>query len=155
MLRDLLDKKVLYGWEYAMRRLAFMVACSASLYVALSAGASADIVVRIDKSSQSMSVTVDGQHRYTWAVSTGVGGTPSGTYRPQALSRNHRSNLYNGAPMPYSIFYSGNFAIHGMTHIAHLGSRASHGCVRLHPTNAAVLFGLVQKEMGSTRIVIQ
>src|SRR5262249_54450704 len=138
-----------------MRRLASVIACAAGLYSASSVGARADVVVRIDKASQRMSVIVDGEHRYTWAVSTGIGGTPSGTFRPQSLSRHHRSHLYGGAPMPHSIFYSGNSAIHGTIHIARLGSRASHGCVRLHPSNAATLFGLVQKEMGNTRIVIQ
>ena len=116
----------------------------------------AEIVVRIDKSSQSMSVTVDGEHRYTWPVSTGVYGTPSGTFRPQSLARHHRSTIYGGAPMPYSIFYDGNYAIHGTTHVRQLGGPASRGCIRLHPANAAVLFSLVQKQgFGSTRILIQ
>ena len=115
-------------------------------------GARADIVVRVDKSSQRMSVTVNGEHRYTWPVSTGIYGTPSGSFRPQSLSRYHRSTIYNSAPMPYSIFYDGNFAIHGTTHIAQLGGPASRGCVRLHPSNAAVLFSLVQKQgLGSTQ----
>jgi lipoprotein-anchoring transpeptidase ErfK/SrfK len=118
--------------------------------------ARADIVVRVDKSSQRMSVIVDGEQRYTWAVSTGVGGTPSGTFRPQSLDRNHRSSIYGNAPMPYSIFYDGNFAIHGTPHIRQLGGRASRGCIRLHPSNAAVLFSLVQQRgLGGTRIQIQ
>ena len=116
--------------------------------------ASADIVVQINKSSQTMSVIVDGVQRYTWAVSTGVGGTPSGTFRPQHLDRFHRSALYGDAPMPHSIFYSGNFAIHGTTYVGRLGRPASHGCVRLHPSHAAVLYSLVQRQMGSTRIHI-
>jgi lipoprotein-anchoring transpeptidase ErfK/SrfK len=124
--------------------------------LALSGIARADIVVKVDKSSQRMSVVVDGEHRYTWAVSTGVYGTPSGTFRPQSLARYHRSTIYNSAPMPYSIFYDGNFAIHGTTHVSRLGSRASKGCIRLHPSNAAILFALVQKEgFGNTRISIQ
>lgn len=118
--------------------------------------AKADVVVTVNKATQRMSVSVDGQPRYNWVVSTGVHGTPSGTFRPQSLSRNHRSSLYNNAPMPYSIFYDGNYAIHGTTHIGQLGGRASKGCVRLHPSNAAVLFALVQKEgFGNTRINIQ
>jgi lipoprotein-anchoring transpeptidase ErfK/SrfK len=118
--------------------------------------ARADILVRVDKSSQRMSVVVNGEHRYTWAVSTGVYGTPSGSFRPQSMARYHRSSLYNNAPMPYSIFYDGNFAIHGTTHVAQLGGRASRGCIRLHPSNAAVLFSLVQREgMAGTRVVIQ
>ena len=116
----------------------------------------ADIVVRVDKASQRMSVMVNGEHLYSWTVSTGVYGTPSGTFRPQSLSRHHRSSLFNNAPMPYSIFYDGHFAIHGTTQISRLGAPASRGCVRLHPSDAAVLFALVQKEgMGRTQIVIQ
>src|SRR6266540_6812313 len=115
----------------------------------------ADVVVTVSKSSQSMSVSVDGMHRYIWAVSTGIYGTPSGTFRPQSLSRNHRSTIYNNAPMPYSIFYDGNFAIHGTTHVRQLGGPASRGCIRLHPSNAAILFSLVQQQgLGNTRISI-
>jgi len=134
---------------------------AAALVVALSMlsvprAANADVVVQVDKSSQRMSVIVNGQHRYTWPVSTGIYGTPSGTFRPQSLSRNHRSSLFNNAPMPYSIFYDGNFAIHGTNHVSQLGGPASRGCVRLHPSNAAILFSLVQREgLGSTRISIQ
>ena len=138
-----------------MSRFACMTV-AAVLVVVLSSAARADLVITINKSSQSMSVAVDGQHRYTWAVSTGIYGTPSGSFRPQSLSRHHFSSLYNAAPMPYSIFYDGNFAIHGTTHVRQLGGPASRGCVRLHPSNAAILFSLVQKEgMGNTRIQIQ
>jgi hypothetical protein len=108
-----------------------MVALTATFWMLSLAGAvRADIVIQVDKSSQRMSVSVNGQHRYTWAVSTGIYGTPSGTFRPQGLSRNHRSSLYHNAPMPYSIFYDGNFAIHGTTHVSRLGGPASRGCVR-------------------------
>jgi lipoprotein-anchoring transpeptidase ErfK/SrfK len=131
------------------------VAVAAVLVVALPSAARADLVITVDKSSQSMSVVVDGQHRYTWAVSTGIYGTPSGSFRPQSLSRHHFSSLYNRAPMPYSIFYDGHYAIHGTTHVRQLGGPASRGCVRLHPSNAAILFSLVQKEgLGNTRIQI-
>ena len=63
------------------------VAVAAVIVVALSSAARADLVITINKSSQSMSVAVDGQHRYTWAVSTGIYGTQSGSFRPQSLSR--------------------------------------------------------------------
>jgi lipoprotein-anchoring transpeptidase ErfK/SrfK len=138
-----------------MGRLAVGLAIAMSM-LSFAGGARAEVVVRIDKSSQRMSVIVNGEHRYTWPVSTGVYGTPSGTFRPQSFDRNHRSTLYNNAPMPYSIFYDGNFAIHGTTHVSQLGGVASRGCVRLHPSNAAILFSLVQKEgAGNTRISIQ
>ena len=131
-------------------------AAVAAWVIALASHAHADLVVTVNKSSQSMSVVVDGVPRYTWRVSTGIYGTPSGTFRPQSLKRHHRSTIYNNAPMPYSIFYDGNFAIHGTTHVRQLGGRASRGCIRLHPSNAAILFSLVQREgMGNTRIQIR
>jgi lipoprotein-anchoring transpeptidase ErfK/SrfK len=140
----------------AMARWSGAIALAAALSMAASGDARADLVVRVDTSSQRMSVAVDGQQRYFWSVSTGVYGTPSGTFRPQSLKRYHRSTIYNNAPMPYSIFYDGNYAIHGTTHVGRLGGRASKGCIRLHPANAAVLFALVQQHgLSRTRIVVQ
>jgi lipoprotein-anchoring transpeptidase ErfK/SrfK len=59
--------------------------------------------------------------------------------------------------MPYSIFFTpGGHAVHGSYHIKSLGRRASHGCVRLHPDNAAKLFALVRKTgMSNTRVVVK
>ena len=111
--------------------------------------ARADVVVKVDKSSQKMSVIANGEHRYTWSVSTGVHGTPSGTFRAQSLSRFHRSSLYHNAPMPYSIFYDGNFAIHGTTHVSRLGRPASKGCIRLHPSSRSGGPGLCPGEIAS------
>ena len=140
-----------------MSRLLAAAAAALTLVVLLPAArAQAELVIAVDKSRQRMSVSVDGEHRYTWAVSTGVYGTPSGTFRPRSLARHHRSTIYNNAPMPYSIFYDGNYAIHGTTHVRQLGGRASRGCIRLHPSNAAILFGLVQRQgLGNTRIVVR
>jgi L,D-transpeptidase catalytic domain len=57
--------------------------------------------------------------------------------------------------MPHSIFFHGGYAIHGTYEINRLGGPASHGCIRLHPANAAALFALVKREgMAATTIVI-
>jgi lipoprotein-anchoring transpeptidase ErfK/SrfK len=118
--------------------------------------AAAEVVINVDKATQHMTVTVDGAERYTWAVSTGLGGgPPTGTYRPERLERTWYSHLFGMAPMPHSIFFRGPYAIHGTTAVSRLGQRASHGCVRLHPQNAATLFTLVQQQgPANTRIVI-
>ena len=119
--------------------------------------AHADVVVRIDKSSQRMAVSVDGSMRYNWPVSTGRGGygTPSGTFHPQSMARRYFSRKYYNSPMPHAIFFYRGFAIHGTYDIARLGGRASHGCVRLHPSHAAALFALVERDgPRKTRIVI-
>lgn len=118
--------------------------------------ADARVRVHIDKSSQVMRVYVGGYLRHTWRVSTGRRGynTPTGTYRPKRLARRHYSSKYHGSPMPYSIFFRGGYAIHGSYQTRQLGRRASHGCVRLHPRNAARLFSLVRANRSGTRIVI-
>lgn len=118
--------------------------------------AQADVVVTVDKTAQRLSVSVDGFTRYEWPVSTARRGyrTPNGTYRPQWLARKWYSTIYDGSPMPYSIFFNGGYAIHGTGEISRLGNPASHGCIRLHPANAAVLFDLVKANMKTTQIVV-
>jgi hypothetical protein len=118
--------------------------------------AAANVVVTIDKSTQRMSVSVDGTPRYNFTVSTGRAGygTPNGTYHPERLARTWFSKKYYNSPMPHSIFFHGGFAIHGSYEISHLGGPASHGCVRLHPSNAATLYALVQKEGTSKTTIV-
>ena len=119
--------------------------------------ARADLVVHVDKSSQRMAVSVDGLRRYNWPVSTGRSGygTPSGVFAPQMMARRWFSKKYYNSPMPHSIFFYHGFAIHGTTELRRLGGPASHGCVRLHPSNAATLFALVGRNgPHNTRIVI-
>ena len=121
------------------------------------APARADVVVLIDKSSQRMAVSIDGATRFNWPVSTGRGGygTPSGVFHPQSMVRLHFSRKYYNSPMPHSIFFYYGFAIHGTSDISRLGGPASHGCVRLHPSHAAALFALVQRNgPRNTRIEI-
>ena len=115
------------------------------------------VLARVSISTQTMKVYHEGRLLYTWPVSTAKAGkiTPAGTFEPELLSKNHRSRRYNNAPMPYAIFYDGNYAIHGTDQIKRLGKPASHGCVRLHPDNAKILFQMVKAEgMENTRVVI-
>lgn len=126
--------------------------------IVLSANAArASVLVRIDKFAQRMMVSVDGQPAYAWPVSTGRGGfgTPAGRFRPQWMARSWFSIRYYGSPMPHAIFFHKGYAIHGTNYISRLGGPASHGCVRLHPVHAAMLFTLVRHAgMGNTAIVI-
>lgn len=131
---------------WRLRFAAFAVVAFVVTIVAAWTPARADVVVQIDKSAQRMSVSVDGVMRYNWPVSTGRDGygTPSGTFHPQAMMRSYFSRKYYNAPMPHAIFFYYGFAIHGTNDISRLGGPASHGCVRLHPANAATLFSLVE-----------
>ena len=117
----------------------------------------ASVRASIDLSDQAMTVTVDGLHYATWRVSTARRGyrTPIGSFRPYLLKRMHYSSKYENSPMPYSVFFRGGYAIHGTGYVKSLGRPVSHGCVRLHPRNAATLYRLVRSYgMGNTRIVI-
>jgi lipoprotein-anchoring transpeptidase ErfK/SrfK len=107
--------------------------------------ARADVAVRIEIARQEMNVDVDGVHYATWAVSTARPGyrTPAGTYAPYLLDRMHYSKLYDYTPMPYSVFFLRGYAIHGTTEVGNLGRPVSHGCVRLRPDNAKILFDLI------------
>lgn len=146
------------GMGAAMRsRTAAALTAGAFLIVAGQAASAgpADVVISINKATQSMSVLVDGVEQHHWVVSTGLGGGPhDGSYKAGRMERKWFSRKYNMAPMPHSIFFDGNYAIHGTYHIKQLGRRASKGCVRLHPDNAAKLFELVRANHGTTKVVV-
>lgn len=133
----------------------------ASAEPAASAGESAAdeqkplVVARIDVSDQRMYVYVDERLVDVFKVSTARRGyvTPTGRYRALWLSRFHRSRKYDWAPMPYSVFFNGGYAVHGTTDIKRLGRPASHGCVRLHPENAKIFYDLV-KASGKENTII-
>jgi hypothetical protein len=118
----------------------------------------AQVVISINEHNQIMTVMVGGQQEYVWPVSTGIAryATPSGTYKPFRMEEFHFSEEWDDAAMPHSIFFTRlGHAIHGTEHVDKLGNRASHGCVRLDPANAATLFALVQEVgMPNTTVVV-
>ena len=137
-----------------MRR-SFLVAALCALALAISGRAEAGVVAHIDLSNQRMNVYVNGKPRYNWPVSTARRGyrTPTGTFKPTALVRYHASSIYEGSPMPYSIFFLRGYAIHGSYETKYLGRPASHGCIRLHPSNAAALYSLVQQHGAGNTVI--
>jgi hypothetical protein len=135
-------------------RLAVALAFAALAFSA----ARADVLVRVDKSAQVMTVTVDGEQRYAWKVSTGMADydTPQGEFQAFRMERDHFSREWDDAPMPYSIFFTQEgHAIHGSFDVKHLGRPASHGCVRLTKEHAGILFDLVKEQgLKATRVVL-
>jgi hypothetical protein len=124
----------------------------------LASSASAALLIKVDKSAQTLTVTRDGETLHTWRVSTGKTGhsTPSGNFTPFRLEEDHYSKEWDDAPMPHSVFFTKQgHAIHGSNDVKRLGLPASHGCVRLAPANAATLFGLVKREgLTNTQVVL-
>lgn len=123
------------------------------------------IVVRVNKaargpSAQQVQVYVQGQLRYTWKTSTGrerseiaksgratFTGTPTGWFAPQWMTPSVWSATWH-ATMRWTVFFNGGIALHATTtdHYKELGTRASGGCVRLHATNAEILYRLIQQQ---------
>jgi len=124
----------------------------------MGATAQAALLIEIDKSAQQMTVTLNGERLYTWPVSTGNEeyDTPSGTFTPFRMEIDHRSDEWDNAPMPYSIFFTDTgVAVHGTYEGRSLGRAVSHGCVRLSVKNAATLWKLVKQEkMANTSVVV-
>ena len=131
---------------------------AAALSLPLAAAAQANIAISIDKSTQRMTVAVDGQQRYLWPVSTGRHGydTPSGNFKINRMDADHFSQEWDNAPMPHTMFFDlHGHAIHGFFDVKHLGLAVSHGCVSLSPDHATTLFDLVKAQgMANTSVSV-
>ena len=136
--------------RYVLR---FLLACG--LVLAAQSRAFADVHIDVDLSSQTMRVSSGSGESYVWPISSGRSGhpTPRGVFRPRALYTMVHSAKYGNAPMPHSIFFYGQYAIHGTNAVGALGSPASHGCIRLSPNHAAMLYAMVQSQGAQIRIV--
>jgi lipoprotein-anchoring transpeptidase ErfK/SrfK len=119
--------------------------------------ATPDMLIVVDKPTQTMTVTVDGHMRYRWRVSTGAThySTPTGSYTPFRMELMHYSREWDNAGMPHAIFFTQRgHSIHGSDHPG-LGTAVSHGCVRLTLSNAATLYRLVKSVgMADTKVVV-
>jgi hypothetical protein len=138
-----------------MRRVLGLLAVLVLSFVCV-VSAQAGVDVRVNIATQRLQVTTTDGEAYNWAISSGRKGyrTPNGVYRPTRLEKNWYSRKYGGA-MPNAVFFRGGYAIHGTTAVGALGRPASHGCIRLHPANAAKLFALVKKHgAGQTQIAL-
>jgi len=95
--------------------------------------------------------------QHHWMISSGIERkpTPLGAYYPDFLSPKHVSSIYN-VPMPWSVFFNGNIAIHGDPDTRMLGQRASNGCVRVHPEQAEIFYRMVE-DVGrrNTTIIVR
>ncbi len=115
------------------------------------------LYAEIDKSKQLMYIYLLGEVKDTFKVSTGLAKkyeTPTMSLRPNGpiltkyTSKKFPGGNYQGlGNMPYAVFLKGGYAIHGTTtgNFAKLGTRASHGCIRLHPFNAKIFYELVKR----------
>jgi hypothetical protein len=106
--------------------------------------------VRFTVSLSSQTLTVEAaDFNAVFKISSGLApehGTPGSgrCFSPDFMEEMHYSSLYNKAPMPNSIFFNGNIAMHATGAEALLGQPASHGCIRLSKVNAKTVYDLVK-----------
>ncbi len=111
----------------------------------------------VNLSTQRLTVYEKGVAIHTWPISSGRAGYPTvtGNFSPIWMSKMHYSRKYDNAPMPNAVFFHGGFAIHATYATGMLGRPASHGCVRLSPSNAKTFYNLVGKHgRAQTRIAV-
>lgn len=110
------------------------------------APALAKVDIHVDLDRQRITVVKNHEPPIVWKISSGRSGyeTPTGRFIMQRMDADHFSDEYDGAPMPYAIFFSRGLAIHGTT-MGGLGRPASHGCVRLSVDHARDLFEWVEQ----------
>lgn len=96
-------------------------------------------------------------------ISTGAWGhaTPVGYFRPtytnhMRIYQNYYSGAYSGSPMKWAVFFNGGIALHSTTtsNYRNLGSRASHGCVRMTMDDAKEINELIRSS-GSVNYVMK
>jgi len=97
-----------------------------------------------DRSRHQLNLYRNGRLHNSWLVRGGSASTPTrtGTFTVFRRSKDHRSNLYDGAPMPYSQFFSGGQALHGSRSMVNPFVGHSHGCVNLYVEDARQLWNL-------------
>ncbi len=121
----------------------------------------AELVAVVDRDAQTVLVYANHAELHgPWPVSTARAPyrTPSGTYRATWMDADHRSKIYDDAPMPFSVFYDGGRALHGIEggEARLLGRAASHGCVRMSVAHARAFYDLVRKYgLKNTFVIIQ
>jgi lipoprotein-anchoring transpeptidase ErfK/SrfK len=111
----------------------------------------------VDLRAQRLTVMEGDVVKFVWPISSGRPGysTQAGTFQPQWTSRMWYSRQWDMAPMPHSVFFNGGTAFHATSATGMLGRRASHGCIRLAPANAAKLYGLVHRHgLASTKVIV-
>ncbi len=134
------------------------------------------LYAQVDKATQKLYLYENGSLIEEWDISSGLSEfeTPNFDRRPNGrIYTEYESKKYPGGGyvktdengrkinlgnMPYAVFIEGGYAIHGTSrgNWKRLGSKASHGCIRLHPDNAEKFNRLVLKYgISETWITVQ
>lgn len=110
---------------------------------AVQAMASGEYLIYIDLSTMSLTLYRGRDEVGRWAIAAGTGQTPTplGVFRINRRFRTEPSGFgtrFLGLSVPW-----GQYGIHGTNKPGSIGSRASHGCIRMYTSDAEKLYSLV------------
>ncbi|MBE9225792.1 L,D-transpeptidase [Phormidium sp. LEGE 05292] len=112
--------------------------------------------IEVDLSSQRLYAWQNGRRIYSSRISSGKRSTPTrlGTFAIQRkyLYKTMRGRGYVAPNVPYTMFYSGGYAIHGAYWHNRFGTPITHGCVNLPVGKARQLYSWAGP---GTRVVIR
>ncbi|WP_414751924.1 L,D-transpeptidase [Anabaena sp. CCY 9910] len=112
--------------------------------------------IQINLANQRLTAWEGGKPVYAIVISSGKRSTPTriGSFKIQSKhkSTRMRGRNYDVPNVPYAMFYSGNYGIHGAYWHKRFGTPVSNGCVNLAPNHAKWLFNWAS--LG-TPVVIQ
>ncbi|MGH1397366.1 MAG: L,D-transpeptidase [Trichormus sp.] len=100
--------------------------------------------IQINLSTQRLIAWEGKKPVYAIIISSGKKSTPTriGNFKIQSKhkSTRMRGRTYDVPNVPHTMFYQGNYAIHGAYWHQKFGTPVSHGCVNLAPNHAKWLF---------------
>jgi len=113
--------------------------------------------IEVDLSRQRLIAWEGGRSVYAIIISTGKSSSPTrtGVFAIQTRYRYARmqGENYDVSDVPYTMYYSGNYAIHGTYWHNRFGTPVSHGCVNVAVDHARWLFNWVT--IGTAVVVHQ
>lgn len=100
--------------------------------------------IQINLSTQRLVAWEGGKPVYAVTVSTGKKSTPTriGSFKIKSKhkSARMRGRDYDVPNVPYTMYYQGNYGIHGAYWHKKFGTPVSHGCINVAPNHAKWLF---------------
>jgi lipoprotein-anchoring transpeptidase ErfK/SrfK len=112
--------------------------------------------IQINLSKQRLTAWEGRKPVYAVTISTGKKSTPTrvGSFKIQSKhkSARMRGRDYDVANVPYTMYYQGNYGIHGAYWHKKFGTPVSHGCINVAPNHAKWLFNWAS--LG-TAVIIQ
>lgn len=107
-----------------------------------------------DRSKHQVNLYHDGTLLNSWLVRGGGYSTQTrtGNFKVQWRDKDHRSSMFDDAPMPYSQFFSRGQALHGSRYMMDPFVEHSHGCVNFWVEDARQLWNMTSNKVLNVHV---